>query len=138
MNGSGGQTGPDLTLVSDKLASRELDRLALLKEVVEPSAIVDEKYRVQVITTKKGVILSGVVTYEDEHLVRLVANPLESEDPVEISKNSIKERWESTISVMPEGLLSTASSQDILDLIAYVATGGGLKPTLAVGKAGGR
>ncbi len=138
MNGSGGQTGPDLTLVSDKLASGELDRLALLREVVEPSAVMDEKYRVQVITTERGVILSGVVTYEDEHVVRLVANPLESEDSVEISKNSIKERWESTISVMPEGLLSTASSQDILDLIAYVATRGGLKPTLAVGKAGGR
>ena len=135
MNGSGGRTGPDLTLVSDKLASGELDRLALLKEVVEPSAVIDKKYRVQVITTKKGVILSGVVTYEDEHMVHLVANPLESEDPEEIAKDRIKERWESTISVMPEGLLSTASSQDILDLIAFVATGGGLKPTLAGGTA---
>ncbi len=135
MNGSGGQTGPDLTLVSDKLASGELDRLALLKEVVEPSKVIDEKYRVQVITTKKGVILSGVVTYEDEHVLRLVSNPLESEDPEEIPKDSIKDRWESTISVMPEALLSTASSNDILDLIAYVATGGGLKPTLAGGSA---
>ncbi len=135
MNGSGGQTGPDLTLVSEKLASGELDRLALLKEVVEPSAVIDEKYKVQVITTKKGVILSGVVTYEDKHVVRLVANPLESEEPEEIAKDRIKERWESTISVMPEGLLNTASSKDILDLIAYVATGGGLKPTLAVGRA---
>ena len=135
MNGSGGQTGPDLTLVSKKLASGELDRLTLLREVVEPSAVLGEKYRVQVITTKKGVILSGVVTYEDEHVVRLVSNPLESETPEEISKNSIKERWESTISVMPEGLLNTATSQDILDLVAYVATGGGLKPTLAGGTA---
>ncbi len=135
MNGAGGQTGPDLTLVSGKLASGELDRLALLKEIVEPSAVIDEKHRVQVITTNQGVILSGVVTYEDEHVVRLVSNPLESEKPEEIAKDSVKERWESTISVMPEGLLSTASSQDILDLIAYVATGGGLKPTLAGGTA---
>ena len=135
MNGEGGRTGPDLTLIRDKLAEGKLDRLALLKEVVQPSILMEEKYQVQVITTKKGVLHSGVVTYEDEHVLRLVANPLESEEPEEIPKDSIRERRESTVSIMPESLLNTASLQDVLDLIAYVATAGGLQPTVPGGRA---
>ncbi len=129
MNGKGGRVGPDLTQVRDKMASGEMDRVGLLREVVEPSAVVAEQYRTQVVKTKAGLLFSGVISHEDARVLRLVANPFESDQADEVPKDSIQDRWESTVSMMPDGLLNTATSRDILDLIAYLATAGGLRPT---------
>ena len=129
MNGKGGRIGPDLTLIRDKLAAGDLDRTGLLRELVEPSKVLEEKYRTEMIKTTNGRLFSGMVAYEDDSVVRLIPNPLEGEQTEEVPRGSIAERWQSPVSPMPEGLLNTASSEDILDLIAYVASAGGLRPT---------
>ncbi len=130
MNGEGGRVGPDLTLIGGKLASGELDRAGLLKELIEPSRVVEKKYRTEVIKTTEGRIFTGVLEYEDDRVVRLISNPLASEEADEVPRQAIAERRQSPVSPMPEGLVNTATSKDILDLIAYVASGGGLQPTV--------
>jgi putative heme-binding domain-containing protein len=130
MNGKGGQVGPDLTLIRDKMAVGDLDRTGLLRELVEPSKVLEKKYQTEMIKTTNGRLFSGIVAYEDARVLRLISNPLEGEETDEVPKDSIAERWQSPVSPMPEGLLNTASSDDILDLIAYVASAGGLQPTV--------
>ena len=128
MNSTGGRVGPDLTGVRDKLARGDLDRTGLLRELIEPSSSMEEKYRTEVVKTRDGRLFTGVVEYEDNRVVRLISNPLESEEADEVPKHTIAERWQSAVSPMPEGLVNTATSEDILDLIAYVASAGGLQP----------
>ncbi|MDA2926509.1 GDSL-type esterase/lipase family protein [Acidobacteria bacterium AH-259-G07] len=127
MNGQGGSIGPDLTLVRDKLASGELDRVGLLTEFIEPSKLIEPKYRTEIVTTKNGLLISGIVSSEDDQRVRFLPNPLESDQPVEVQKDLVERRWQSDISLMPQGLLNTLTEKEILDLLAYVASAGGLK-----------
>ncbi len=127
MNGEGGEIGPDLTEVLDKLASGEMDRAGLLREVVEPSRVVAEEYKTAVIRTSDGRIFTGMVLDEDDRVVRLIPNALEPDQVDEVSKDSIESRRQSSVSPMPEGLVNTASQRDILDLLAYLATSGGLR-----------
>ena len=130
MNGKGGSFGPDLTAIRDKLISREMDRTGLLREIIEPSRLMEEKYRTEVIKTIDGRFFTGFLAYEDDHIVRLITNVLESETVEEVVKQTIAERRQLEVSPMPEALVNTATSEDILDLLAYLASAGGLKPTL--------
>ena len=96
MNGQGGQIGPDLTLVRDKLAAGELQRIGLLTEMIEPSEVIDPKYRTEIVTTNDGLLISGILNSEDDRTVRLLPNPLEKDELVEVAKDLVKERWQST------------------------------------------
>jgi hypothetical protein len=55
--------------------------------------------------------------------VKVIENPLAKADPVTIQKTDIAERKKSPVSVMPKGLLDKLTHEEILDLIAYVASG---------------
>ncbi len=126
LRGEGGKIGPDLTEVSKKLATKKMDRLGLITELLQPSKAIDEKFRTQVITTDDGKFFSGVIVFEDDKLIRLVTNPLENEaQPQEIRKDAIDERTASNVSIMPEGLLNTLTREEILDLLAFVVKGDG-------------
>ena len=128
MNGEGGKIGPDLTDVKRKLKDGEMDRAALLREVVDPSHTIASEYRSEVIRTTDGQLFSGIVEYEDDHIVRFTANPLIGGEAEEVVKEKIERRWESKSSMMPQGLVNTLTQREIMDLLAYVASGGGLQP----------
>jgi hypothetical protein len=55
--------------------------------------------------------------------VNIRTNPLSSE-VVTVAKNNIKERRPSKVSLMPEGLLDYLTQEEVLDLIAYLRSGG--------------
>ena len=119
-----------MTEMAAKVRAGKLDRLAMLTEILEPSKIIDPKYRQQAIVTKSGAVLSGVVVHEDNRSIRLVANPLdETQQPREVARDEIQERVDSKVSVMPTGLLNALTQEDILDLLAYFESGG--DPTYA-------
>ena len=123
--GQGTTIGPNLNEMSQKMRDGKMDRLGLLTEIVQPSKIIDEKFRTQIITTQQGVVVSGAVVYEDDKVVRLLSKPLgEGEKPNEVAKAEIDERVESKTSLMPPGLLNTLTKEDILDLLAYLESGG--------------
>jgi putative heme-binding domain-containing protein len=125
IRGEGGKVGPDLTEVSKKLAEGKLTRAGLLTEMIEPSKVIAEQFRTQIILTDRGTLASGVVVFENDQLVRIVANPLDKESkPQEIAKQHIEERTASATSIMPEGLLNTLTRDEILDLLSYIVTAG--------------
>ncbi len=131
IRGEGAKVGPDLSLVRQKLSEGKLDRLRILTEMLEPSKVIDDKFRTQIIVTDEGKPYSGVVVHEDEEIVRLMSNPLEpSAKPVEIAKSAIDERTESKVSLMPEGLLNTMTREEIFDLLIFIEQGGDPEATI--------
>lgn len=113
-----GVFGPDLTQVSARFGRRDL-----LMHILEPSLVIDEKFRSTLVTTADGRQVSGFLEREDDERVVLKPNPLAAE-VVEIAKAQIKERKLSDVSPMPAGALNTLKADQILDILAWFETGG--------------
>ena len=54
----------------------------------------------------------------------MIENPLAKAEPIVIKKTDIDEKKLSPISLMPKNLMDKLSAEEILDLVAYVASGG--------------
>jgi putative heme-binding domain-containing protein len=119
VNGVGEQVGPDLTKLDPKTTRAEI-----LRNILEPSAKVEEKYQTHVITTKAGKTLTGMVLEETPARVTLIENPLAKTASVVIDKADIDERTKSASSIMPKGLLDKLTREEILDLVAYIIAKG--------------
>jgi putative heme-binding domain-containing protein len=129
--GQGGAVGPDLGELAKKLADKKHTPASVLTELIEPSKVIDPKFRAFTIQTEQGEVLSGLVLSEDAKTVRIVAGA--DSPPRDVPVADIEERIESKISMMPEGLLVTLTQEDILDLMAYVMSGGDAKSKVFVG-----
>lgn len=108
-----GVFGPDLTLVSARFGRRDL-----LDHILNPSKVIDEKFRYLTITKADGSVITGALDSEDDERLTLKPNPL-APDTVEIGKSMIKQRQESPHSPMPAGLLNGLKPEQILDLLAW-------------------
>jgi putative heme-binding domain-containing protein len=105
--------GPDLTSVGMRFSRQDL-----LDHIINPSKVIDEKFRAITVELKDGSEVTGQVEGESEATL-LLRPPLQSE-PVQIDKKSIVRRTISTVSPMPEGLLNVLNEEEILDLLAYL------------------
>lgn len=113
-----GVVGPDLTQVSSRFNRRDL-----LDNIINPSKVIDDKYRNVIVTLTDGTRAAGSVESEDDlHLV-LKPNPLGAER-IEIPRNKIKSRKLSDVSPMPTGLLNTLTADQIMDILAWFEAAG--------------
>jgi len=119
--GQGGAVGPDLTEVKQKLTEKKHTPESVLREMLEPSKVIDAKFKTWIIETKQGEVVSGLIVEQDAKSVKVRANP--DNPPREVLLADIDEKIESKVSLMPEGLLVTLSADEILDLLAYVLSG---------------
>jgi cytochrome c len=120
----GGTLGPDLTEVSKRLAKQPMPRVALLREVLEPSAVIEEKYRTHIVVLDDGTQKAGIIVEQDGNGVRIAANPAAPDERVLIPRDRIEAVQKSNVSMMPVGLVSSLTREEILDLLAYVEAGG--------------
>ena len=124
----GSVVGPDLTSVGNRFSHRDI-----LESVLEPSAVVAEKYRhVQIVTTAGQTIVGRVVASGDYRspTLRISTDPLAPAKTIEISKNEIEAHEFSKVSPMPKGLLSTFTAREIADLLDYlISASGGIGAT---------
>jgi putative heme-binding domain-containing protein len=116
-----GVFGPDLSQVSSRFNRRDL-----LLHILEPSAVIDEKFRNTLLTLVDGRQIIGSLEREDDERVVLRPNPL-SPEVVEVGKAQIRERTISTTSPMPPGLLNALKAEQIFDMLAYFEAGGNPK-----------
>jgi putative membrane-bound dehydrogenase-like protein len=107
---SGGAIGPDLT----GSGRHNLDYL--LEKLVDPSAMVAADYRVSVITLTDGRVLNGIVGERTPRTLQLTTMT----ETFTIDRQDIVEIEETTLSIMPEGLLEAMDPQQARDLIAYI------------------
>ncbi len=111
--------GPDLTDVAARFGRREI-----LESILDPSKVVDEKYRNTIVETKDGEAYTGRIVGGDERTLVLGANALEPGEPITLERGRIAAQRESLVSPMPSGLLDTSTKAEILDLLAYLESGG--------------
>jgi putative heme-binding domain-containing protein len=116
--GEGGAVGPDLTGIGTRYAKADV-----WVSLTEPSRIVSEQYQARTFVLKDGTEFTGRVVARNEARVTLVLDPL-TDRRTEVAVGDIRSESASPISTMPEGLLSTFSREEILDLIAYLESDG--------------
>ncbi len=114
----GGNIGPDLTAVGSRFNRRDL-----LDSILDPSRVIDDKYRNTVFGLKDGTSVTGTVEREDEAKIFVRTNP-QSEQATTLNKSDIVRREVSPVSPMPPGLLNVLTETQILDLIAFLESGG--------------
>jgi putative heme-binding domain-containing protein len=119
LNGVGQELGPDLTKLDPPRSPAEL-----LRDVLEPSHKINEKFQGYSFLTDEGKTVVGMVLEETADEVKVIENPLLSTTPVVLKKSEIEERSKSPVSVMPKGLLDKLTRDEILDLMAYVTARG--------------
>ena len=119
----GGAIGPDLNDIPKKLASGKFSKTDLLREIIDPSAVIDKKYQIVAFELNTGQTVQGVILYEDGNVIRVAKNQVEPQ--VEIKRGIVADRTPlPKLSLMPSGLLDRLPREDVLDLLAYVAAGG--------------
>src|SRR5260370_23510216 len=80
----------------------------------------NEKYQTFIFELKSGKSVSGIILEETPDMVKIIENPLAKAEPLILKASDIDERKKSPVSMMPKGLLDKMTSEEILDLIAYV------------------
>lgn len=113
--GRGTNIGPNLTYVA-----RSLDRDRLVEAILVPSREVAPQYEHHLVTTKTGMVYSGVLVHS-----ALDGAPLIDAlgvGRVRVPMAQVARHDTSTLSIMPAGLENTMSVQDFRDLIAYLLT----------------
>ncbi len=110
---TGTSVGPDLTTLSSRFGKRDV-----LDSILWPSRTISDQYAVTIFELTDGTYASGVIIREDARAVYL-KNAEFLERPLPIALGRIKERTESTVSLMPEGLMAELSLDDIDSLVAY-------------------
>ncbi|HEX4589334.1 MAG TPA: c-type cytochrome, partial [Gemmataceae bacterium] len=122
VNAVGTEIGPDLSKLDAKYTPHDI-----LRDIVEPSWRIDEKYQTFVFELKSGKSVTGLILEETPKSVKVIENPLAKAEPVILDKTDIQSREKSPNSMMPKGLLDKLTREEILDLVAYVVARGDAK-----------
>jgi putative membrane-bound dehydrogenase-like protein len=119
MYGEGGVVGPDLT------GANRTDVNYLLNNIVTPSDIIQDEYKMTLVFTDDGQVYSGIIAGEDDRQLQLsIANV---DELVSVAKSQITDRETTDLSMMPEGLLDYLTDEEVINLFAYL---GSLEPVL--------
>ena len=122
LGASGYAYGPSLT---DVFSRYKNDRANVLQQILEPSKIIEDRYRNFSFELKDSEPVIGMVLKEDAESITIQTGPADSLVQV-LKKSAILKRTSSASSPMPLGLLNALSKDEILDLLAYLEAGGNL------------
>ena len=116
---AGGMNGPDLTGSGGRYSPHDL-----LDQIINPSKEINEQFAPIVVTKNDGSIVSGVVVNLKGDNVTLNTDLTDPNQRVNIDRKEVKEMEVSTVSPMPPMLLNMLNEEEVLDLLAYVLSGG--------------
>lgn len=110
--GEGGDIGPDIT------GSNRANLDYILENVVDPSAVVGRDYKMTTLLTEGGRVVTGLIERETDsaYTVRTATAS------TVIAKSEVVQRSPSELSLMPEGQLDQLTSQQVRNLVAYLAS----------------
>ncbi|MGI9205326.1 MAG: PVC-type heme-binding CxxCH protein [Woeseiaceae bacterium] len=112
LHGEGGTIGPDLTEIN------RADIDYLLENIITPSAVVADEYKMSMVVTDDGQVVSGMVS--DENVRDIELRSANSEDVISTPKSQVTDVETTELSMMPEGLLDHLSNKEVTDLIRYL------------------
>lgn len=112
--GEGGKIGPDIT-------GGDRGNLGyLLDNIINPSGVVPENYRVSILEMKDGRVINGIVGSRTEQVLAVQT----VSEKLFLDRKEIASMQESNLSMMPDGLLDTLSEDQICDLVGYLRSSG--------------
>jgi putative heme-binding domain-containing protein len=111
---AGKDVGPNLSEIGSKLSQH-----ALLESVLYPSAGISHNYETYALALGAGNVLTGILVSETDDSVTI-----KSADAIvrTFEKSEIEEMKKQTVSLMPADLQRTMTVQDLVDVVAYLAT----------------
>lgn len=112
--GAGGDLGPDIT------GAQRSNLDYLLDNVIDPSRLVARDYQLEILEMASGRIVTGLVEEESDTAVTLRT----INERVVAPKDEIEARAVSSVSIMPDGLLSQLSLAETRALFAYLMGSG--------------
>jgi len=115
----GGGLAPDLTGVSSKYT-----RDFILQSILEPSATLNGQYFHTAFTLKDGKVITGSVVDVADKKIIVAPVMLNPNATVEIAEGDVKSEAPSPISPMPPGLLDEFTREQIIELMAFLDSGG--------------
>ncbi len=99
MNGVGIDIGPDLT----KLDPKQQHPTEILRDILDPSFRINEKYQTFTFELNSGKTVTGLVVAETPEVVKVLENPLAKAEPVVIKTSQIAERKKRRSRSCPRG-----------------------------------
>jgi len=109
---AGGHVGPDLTNIGKARTERDL-----LEAIVYPSASFVRSFDPMIVSTKSDEDYSGILKKDSADEIILVTGP---NAEVKIARADIKEMRPGAVSVMPQGLDTQLTKQELTDLVTFL------------------
>ena len=108
--GEGNLIGPDLT------GSGRHDVGYLIENIADPSAVVAADFTMVVVTLKDGRVLNGIISAKTDRTITVKMIGMETT----VDRSDITKQEQLPISMMPEGLLTALSDEQISNLVSYL------------------
>jgi putative heme-binding domain-containing protein len=119
VRGEGGSVGPDLTGAGGRFSHRNL-----LEALIEPSKVISDQYaQTQFVLTDGRVVTGRVINLAGQEL-RVLTDMFDPSALANVKRNEIELMQPANTSMMPDSLLDRLTEEEILDLVAYLKSGG--------------
>ncbi len=115
----GGMSGPDLTGAGGRYSPHDL-----LDQIINPSKEINDQYAPVMVTQNDGQTVSGVIVNLYGDHVQINTDLTDPNHRVQVDRKEVKSIEASKISPMPPGLFNILKKDEVLDLLAYVLSGG--------------
>jgi putative heme-binding domain-containing protein len=120
--GQGGIQGPDLTSAGGKFNTRDM-----ITAIVSPHKEISDQYEATQFLLEDDEVITGRVANLNGDTLMVATNMLDPGKFTSIVRSSIVQTKPSKVSMMPSGLLDTLTADEVIDLLAYLSTGGNPK-----------
>ncbi|HEY3900323.1 MAG TPA: c-type cytochrome [Chthoniobacter sp.] len=118
-NGEGGNIGPDISGAGNRYTLRDL-----LENIIEPSKVISDQYGTDQIELKDGSLVIGRVVVEENGKLFVMTSGLAPDSLTPVNAADVKSRKPYPVSMMPVGLINGLNRDELLDLLAYIQSGG--------------
>ncbi|GJM30781.1 MAG: hypothetical protein DHS20C17_34160 [Cyclobacteriaceae bacterium] len=119
MNGKGGNVGPDLTQAGTRFSNRDM-----LYAMLFPSNDITDQYGATLYTLNDGSTRIGRTLRTTDDSVYIATNPFDLSMETGLANSSIASSEPSPVSLMPSGLINRLNEEELMDLMAYLNSGG--------------
>ena len=116
---AGGITGPDLTGSGGRYSPHDF-----LDQIINPSKVISDQFAPIVVTKNDGETITGVIVNLGGTGVVLNTDLSDPNQHIRVDRKQVKSIELSKVSPMPPMLLMMLKEDEILDLVAYVLSGG--------------
>ena len=114
VQGQGQWVGPDLSTIGIKYGRDEL-----IRSILSPNDSIGYSYRSLVVALADGRVITGLAVEDTPE--KLVIKTADGQR-VAVDPRSVEDRRTSDVSLMPDGLAQSMTTQELVDLLSYLTT----------------